>query len=184
MSKKTRRSQPVGVGTPPSIESRCMLRHTARPLRYMVGRSAISASPRGGGPRRSSGGVSKQHGAARTLKLAKAAARAVLNAAGFASGSAAEAANAREVLAASASAAQAFGPPDDGIESDDDDCEASGGEEGGAAEETEEAAAQDLAALDLSRGTDEAQPSEPSSAAEPAAGVVATSSAGLKDVVK
>ena len=151
----------------------------------MVGRSAPSASPRGGGgPRRSSGGVAKPQGPARTLKLAKAAARAVLNAAGFASGSAAEAANAREVLAAAASAAQAYGPPDDGVESDDDEGGASGGEEGGAAaEEAEEAAAQDLAALDLSRGTEEGQPSEPSGAAEPpAAGVVAASSAGVNDV--
>ena len=140
----------------------------------------IMVRSRAGGPRRSSGGVAKE-GAGRTLKLAKAAARAVLSAAGFASGSAAEAANAREVLTTAAAAAQAYGPPDDGVESDDDDGEASGGEEGGAVAEggsAEEAAAQDLAALDLSQGADDAQSSEPSDAARS----VAASRASIKDM--
>ena len=59
-------------------------------------------------------GVVKASRAASTLALAKDAARAVLRASGFQSGTEAEAAGARDVIAAAAVAAQAFGPPDNG----------------------------------------------------------------------
>ena len=86
---------------------------------------------------------------ASTLALAKAAARAVLQASGFQSGAAAEAAGARDVIAAAAVAAQAFGPPDDGAScngSDDDD----GNEPTHADSEEDSDSAVDLSALDIS----------------------------------
>ena len=85
---------------------------------------------------------------ASTLALAKAAARAVLQASGFQSGAAAEAVGARDVIAAAAVAAQAFGPPDDGASCNGSDED--GGEPTHADSDEDSDSAVDLSALDIS----------------------------------
>ena len=102
-------------------------------------------------PRDARSGVVKASRPA-TLALAKAAARAVLQSSGFQSGMAAEAAGARDLIAAAAVAAQAFGPPDDGASFSGDDPD---DEPPGACADADEVAAAadsavDLSALDIS----------------------------------
>ena len=114
----------------------------ALPRRSGAGSSAGS----GVGAGASSGIVKASH--ASTLTLAKAAARAVLQASGFQSGAAAEAAGARDVIAAAAVAAQAFGPPDDGASCNGSDED--GGEPTHADSDEDSDSAVDLSALDIS----------------------------------
>lgn len=128
-------------------------RECEMPRRVVPKEPSVRALPRrsGAGSGASSGagsGVSSgvvKASRASTLALAKAAARAVLQASGFQSGAAAEAAGARDVIAAAAVAAQAFGPPDnDG--SDDD----SGNEPTHTDSDEDSDSAVDLASLDIS----------------------------------
>lgn len=117
-------------------------------VRALPRRSGAGSSAGSGVGAGASSGIVKASRAS-TLTLAKAAARAVLQASGFQSGAAAEAAGARDVIAAAAVAAQAFGPPDDGAScngSDDDD----GNEPTHADSEEDSDSAVDLSALDIS----------------------------------